>query len=484
MKETRWKKYFNVFIFAAFAFIYVLITLVGFYEKIQKRVYDTQVNALKDLSIQGNAITENKLEGYLTTLNSVAGFLGNGELHTTDNLNLLYDMASTTDFQRIGLADLQGEAKISNGKTRNISEESYFKDCLKNKFVITESTDSDSEDKNAFIVAVPVFDREENIKGVVFGIVETSSFQLYEKTGVEKESQYIHIIDRNGAFIVRETVEHSIIKENNFFKGLQNVNTRVPAEEIIDSIKKGKSLVTEMSRGDDRRIAYFNPMKINNWYIVTVLNQSEITDSVGYLLGNDVYILMIKVIGVVAVLCTLILCNSYRENRRLKKAADIDQLTDLYNRRGGRDKMENLLREAEYKEGRCHVCLMLDLDNFKRLNDTLGHQMGDRALKDVAEILKMHFRPYDIVCRMGGDEFLVLIKNIPEDVICRNVNSLLKKLQLEYRDGDHVVEISASAGISVAPKDGLNLEELYQKADQALYEAKKQGKSRFYVNKS
>lgn len=125
--------------------------------------------------------------------------------------------------------------------------------------------------------------------------------------------------------------------------------------------------------------------------------------------------------------------------------------------------------------------LSFDLDNFKTLNDTLGHKMGDQALMDVADIMRRHFREYDILCRMGGDEFAVLMMGIPENALKRNVTSLLRKLNLTYSDGIDQVTISASAGAALFPSQGTTFSQLYQKADEALYEAKKEGKNTFRV---
>ena len=123
--------------------------------------------------------------------------------------------------------------------------------------------------------------------------------------------------------------------------------------------------------------------------------------------------------------------------------------------------------------------MILDLDNFKVLNDTLLHKTGDKALQDVAQILTTFFRKEDVVCRLGGDEFVVFLKNIS----CANVESklsiLMEKLRLTYTQEDKSVTISASAGFAVAPASGATFQELYTAADQALYQAKHGGKSTF-----
>ena len=118
------------------------------------------------------------------------------------------------------------------------------------------------------------------------------------------------------------------------------------------------------------------------------------------------------------------------EKQKLREKADRDSLTGLFNRGTALEHIEKCLSMSDPAPGTVFACMVMDLDNFKTLNDTLGHQTGDLALQDVARILMQHFREYDVVCRLGGDEFLVFMKDIPESVIHRNVESLLKKLSL------------------------------------------------------
>lgn len=166
----------------------------------------------------------------------------------------------------------------------------------------------------------------------------------------------------------------------------------------------------------------------------------------------------------------------------LQEKASRDYLTGLYNRGAGQERIDQFLQEqAAASVEHTHVFLILDLDDFKQLNDTLGHQMGDRALQDVADILRIHFREYDIICRLAGDEFVVLIKNLPYDVIRKNTGILLRKLHLQYQCGQQTVAISASAGVAVWPVHGTNFRELYEKADKALYDAKEKGKKTYEI---
>ena len=156
-----------------------------------------------------------------------------------------------------------------------------------------------------------------------------------------------------------------------------------------------------------------------------------------------------------------------------KQRAERDGLTGLYNRTAGMERINNFLTFDSMINNHEHFFVILDLDNFKKLNDTLLHETGDIALQDVAKTLKEFFREDDIVCRLGGDEFVVFLKNTSFACIKDKIENLLSHLQLTYTIDTVSVSISASAGVVSVPKDGINFKDLYTAADKALYETKK-----------
>ncbi|WP_291255316.1 sensor domain-containing diguanylate cyclase [Fusobacterium sp.] len=164
----------------------------------------------------------------------------------------------------------------------------------------------------------------------------------------------------------------------------------------------------------------------------------------------------------------------------LKNRAEKDGLTGIYNATTLKNKINKILisnRENEIKQ----VFVLLDLDNYKRLNDTLGHWCGDQVLIEVATMLRSKFRASDIIGRLGGDEFVLLLTNITSYFDAeRLIEDLRKSLEKTYTDEQIEVKITASIGVAIAPDDGFTFEELYKKADKALYQAKKMGKNSYF----
>ena len=160
----------------------------------------------------------------------------------------------------------------------------------------------------------------------------------------------------------------------------------------------------------------------------------------------------------------------------LRKRAELDALTGLYNRTAGHELIDTYLKNHSHDEEQLHAFIIVDLDNFKDVNDKLGHLMGDQALKDTARCFTQNFRREDILCRLGGDEFVVFMKDVTLDMVEKKLDAVLAGLHRTYGNGKVQVNISASAGFALAPRHGKFFKELYPRADSALYIAKDGGK--------
>ena len=164
----------------------------------------------------------------------------------------------------------------------------------------------------------------------------------------------------------------------------------------------------------------------------------------------------------------------------IERLAFFDSLTDLPNRRLFRDRLVQAIA-ASGRAGKHLAVMFLDLDRFKNVNDSLGHDAGDRLLKEVARRLVSATRSGDTVARLGGDEFALVLPNlqVPEDagmVATKILNSLIAAIEL---DG-HSIYATASIGISLAPGDSSDVDALIKNADIAMYQAKKRGNAFHY----
>ena len=163
----------------------------------------------------------------------------------------------------------------------------------------------------------------------------------------------------------------------------------------------------------------------------------------------------------------------------IQHQANFDPLTQLPNRRLLRDRMDQGIKMSN-RSGLPLALMSIDLDNFKDVNDTLGHDMGDILLKDAAQRLSSCVRGADTVARMGGDEFTVIMGELDDPgSIERVAQGILHKLAQPFQLGNEVAYISASIGITIYPADATGINELLKNSDQAMYAAKHQGRNRF-----
>lgn len=167
-----------------------------------------------------------------------------------------------------------------------------------------------------------------------------------------------------------------------------------------------------------------------------------------------------------------------REEQELIFAAKMDKMTMVLNRETSMEYIRDILLNETMAE---HVLFMIDIDNFKNLNDTLGHQKGDDFLMALAKVLKNCFRETDVVGRIGGDEFFAFMRNVSDKMAvekkAKEMRQVIRKVCANYEG----MNMSGSIGVSMYPRDGHTLDELYSKADQALYQAKRTGKDKYVI---
>jgi diguanylate cyclase (GGDEF)-like protein len=168
-----------------------------------------------------------------------------------------------------------------------------------------------------------------------------------------------------------------------------------------------------------------------------------------------------------------------RAESDLSRFARYDSLTGLPNRSFFLETLERTLSRAGRQRTRCAL-VFLDLDGFKAVNDALGHAAGDAVLQTVADRLRGGTRTSDLVARIGGDEFTVLVQNLTRaDDAALVARGLLDRLARPCRADGQEVALSASAGISVCPDDGTDASTLLRNADLAMYRSKQEGKNTY-----
>lgn len=148
-------------------------------------------------------------------------------------------------------------------------------------------------------------------------------------------------------------------------------------------------------------------------------------------------------------------------------------MTGLYNKR----RVKELISEALKVPNTKNALLVLDMDGFKGINDNLGHLAGDAVIIDMALSLQSVFRKTDILGRIGGDEFVVLLRDIKDNAfIIEYCIKLRQMLRRSFKPMNKMLKVTGSVGITLGPQDGIDYDDLFAKADAALYQAKENGR--------
>ena len=222
--------------------------------------------------------------------------------------------------------------------------------------------------------------------------------------------------------------------------------------EILESIKNGQTNIQKDLRFID---------KLNNyvWYTVRLSFISARNGRLLRVLGDMHNIDIQK-----------------KEMEDLRIIANHDSLTSLYNKKMTTSLIDEYLSKTDFLQQKKNALMIIDIDDFKGINDHLGHMFGDLVLSELGKSIKNLFRSNDVVGRIGGDEFVVFLKNVEIETIEKKANEICEIFKRSYTGTNSDYKISGSIGIALTPNDGKTFNELYANADTALYRTKNNGK--------
>ena len=165
-----------------------------------------------------------------------------------------------------------------------------------------------------------------------------------------------------------------------------------------------------------------------------------------------------------------------RIQEELSEEAKRDPLTRLYNKVAASGEVERILKSEPEKQ---HVLFLIDIDNFKRINDTFGHTVGDTVITDIAGVMQSRFQETDVTARVGGDEFLALMRDATPEEAKARAAALGREARKKLIGDDAIVEVTLSIGMAVYGEDGRDYETLFAMADRAMYATKREGKDHY-----
>ena len=486
------KSHFEMKNYVAATSIFILAVVAGilvFFGCVQRSV---QVNSQRTLKTNVERQSEHLrtiLDINYQYLDEIASAVGKSEeLFSEENKERLVSIYEKTDLERAALIDEKGDAYYDNGVIKNVAHRRYFKEAISGKQTISDPLESSVDHEVRVVLGVPVY-KNDKVIGVLGGScnVTALSHMLFDDLfGGAGNSLLVTSDGEIIAFDSGSASSTEITYGTNLFEyyGEKNLRGKHTLQDVRSDFKKGENGLVKLSLGErkeeDRYLAYM-PIGYNDWMICYTVPVKAAQQAYDFISRYEL-IFMSSFCIMVAVLILYIVLKNNKEKAELLRSAQKDALTGVYNKENTQKMIDEILREKSTPG--LHGFLILDMDHFKEVNDVYGHAMGDKVLEMLGNFLKKQFREQDVVGRIGGDEFVILLYNIGSR---ENMESRIKNLQEKIReihmDGMEDHTFTLSAGIAFAPQDGDTFMELYQKADLALYQVKRSGRNGYRVYK-
>ncbi|MBK8119406.1 MAG: EAL domain-containing protein [Sulfuritalea sp.] len=321
-------------------------------------------------------------------------------------------------------------------------------------------------DRHFLVVRFPLFDDDGAITGVCFQATDITE----RKHAEEQLRLAARVFDRAAEGVMITDIDQRILTVNDAFttiSGYTRDEVVGQTPRILNSGKHGAGFYAEM----------WERLKAQGWWQGELWNRRKNGEIyLEWLSINTVKDQAGRVVNFVAMISDITLARESQQ--RIEFLATHDDLTGLPNRTLFNDRLRLALARASRSRENLAV-VFLDLDNFKIINDTLGHDMGDDLLKQVSARLLECVRTEDTVARLGGDEFVILLEAAERHQAAMTAERLIRTLSMSYLLGAQECFVSASIGISMYPDDATDPNGLMRNADAAMYRAKDHGKNAF-----
>lgn len=309
---------------------------------------------------------------------------------------------------------------------------------------------------------------------------------IFELVKIEDYSTvaFFTLLDENYEILASKGENEAYLSDGNI-KDVINRNATNENKQSIKSMgidfknkQAGSQVVTV--NGDVRSLCYA-PISVGNFYFMIGVEHSYVLD-VGhgyYAEATSMIFAMMIAIGVFFLLVIIINMITKivdkKQKSELQLKADTDLLTGLTNKAATIRMIKEYMSQNPNGTG---VLFVIDIDNFKKINDTMGHAFGDEVLKELGHQLRGMFRALDVVGRFGGDEFMVFMSDVSDPSAIKRNADRLRDFFRSFKAGEYVkYSVTASIGAAVFSEDGKDFESLFKTADKAVYVVKKRGKN-------
>lgn len=388
---------------------------------------------------------------------------------------LLEAAVECSDVYSAVYCDVNGQGWNQEGAEVSIADTGYFEELQQPEsvYIYTE------EEQSTVIIVERI--ATENIQGYLLMYYSMEDFRtMIAQSGYDSTS-FLAVIDEEGKILgVSGAANSNCLSTGNMLEALEPENSEA-ARTLRNRMSNGARGTSEIVMGKQEQVLAYAPLGVNHWELVLGVSQDYVARQVNYQWRSTKSMVRSLIIVVCAFICIVMIINivakirNNEKKKELENKADTDLLTGLNNKLATERKIKEYMAKNPESQS---MMFILDIDNFKKINDTMGHAFGDEVLRSLGIQIGAIFRASDIIGRVGGDEFMIFLKGIPDEETILKEAKKVETFFKGFQAGEYVkYAATASIGVAIFPQEGADFETLYKAADQGLYKAKKRGKN-------
>ncbi|MCM1043949.1 MAG: sensor domain-containing diguanylate cyclase [Candidatus Gastranaerophilales bacterium] len=447
--------------------------------KLREMVED---NATQELETYSALITAqiNTIEGAVSVAGQVLA--DNDKLSNTDIQTMLAYIPTCCNSYQAVYCRPNGAAMTSGGRLLYLNETDYFEKLQGDSPFFLYTEDDGVMGSPAIVYVRPIIQEEETL-GYLMAYLD-GEFPVSAVQNSEYGSKaFFAILEKNGEMrLAFGNVESTKLLQDNFWVSLKPyIKSNSDYLLMERQIAAGMSGMMYVAADEEERLICVTPIKSTSWILLMGLEENAVSVRENRVWDNNgsfqiwISLIMVGMLVVIVIFNVLNRVRNVEHSRELENKADTDLLTGLNNKIATERKIAEYMAANQDSQA---MMVVLDVDNFKKINDTLGHSFGDEVLRELGHRLRAMFRASDILGRLGGDEFIILLKDIRETAQIEREGKKLEEFFHHFEVGEYVkYSVTASLGAAVFPRDANDFEGMYKAADSALYVAKRRGKN-------
>ena len=441
---------------------------------------DIQENSMESQITMGTDIYSVKIEQEFAALGeaveTAALMLSRNESGSELEETALDALVSSTRADKAALLDLDGQGVNEEG-SRVYYDPSYYADSLK----LGISTYHYLENGNIAVIT-PVI-KDGNMERLL--LLEYETYKLdnqFANFNFGRDAWAIVVNNKGIIMYVFGGKNFDYLGVDRDFFEMLYQSKDADVTKMLDGLSRRTSGSTTVSFGSGDQLLYYKSIGIESWNVIIgvppsyIKAQSQLEQDTIFDMLEWIAFGMVLFLALVIFMSIMDKMRGKAKSEDLLKLAERDQLTGLFNKVTTENKIKEFMETQPDLQS---LLFVLDIDNFKKINDTRGHAFGDEVLRSIGRQVKVLFRSSDILGRVGGDEFIIFLKGVKEDEYIRREAKKVEYFFQNFQAGEGYVKysVTASIGCAVFPRDAADFESLYKCADKALYTAKQRGKN-------